>query len=129
MKVLADTSVWIDHFRRSEPHLGDLLVAGHIVTHTAVIGELACGSLRERDRVLQNLRCLATLPQPRGEEALHLVEHHRLWGRGLDWTGVLVLCSCRADGAMLWTRDRALQAAATKLGLAYSAPLPVGDAT
>lgn len=124
MKVLVDTSVWIDHFRRSHPHLSELLVDGHVVHHSAVIGELACGTLRERDRVLHDLQRLPGLPQARAEEALHLVERHRLWGRGLGWTDVLLLASCRLGGADLWTRDRALHAAAVELGVAYALPRP-----
>jgi len=124
MKVLVDTSVWIDHFRRSNPHLGQLLVDGHVVHHSAVIGELACGTLRERDRVLQDLQRLPGLPRPRNEEALYLVERHRLWGRGLGWTDVLLLASCQLTGVDLWTRDRALNSAALELGLAYALPRP-----
>lgn len=119
MKALVDTSVWIDHLRRSEPELGELLGSGRVVIHPAVIGELACGTLRERDRVLRDLQHLPALPEPLAEEALHLVQRYRLWGRGLGWTDVLLLSSCRLGGASLWTRDRALKAAATELGLGY----------
>ena len=122
MKVLVDTSVWIDHFRQRERHLVELLAAGQVVSHRAVIGELACGTLRERDRVLHDLQRLPELPYPRAEEAMHLVECHRLWGRGLGWTDVLLLASCRLGGATLWTRDRALNTAAVQLGVAYAFP-------
>ena len=118
MKVLVDTSVWIDHFRRRGPHLAELLAGGLVVSHSAVIGELACGTLRERSRVLQDLQRLPALPHPRPEEALHLVERYRLWGHGLSWTDVLLLSSCRLGGATLWTRDRALITAAIELGVA-----------
>ncbi|MBL9126441.1 MAG: PIN domain-containing protein [Verrucomicrobiales bacterium] len=122
MKVLVDTSVWIDHLRRGDPLLVELLTAGHIVVHSAVIGELACGTLRERDRVLRDLQRLPGLPEPRPEEALHLVGCYQLWGRGLGWMDILLLASCRLGNAILWTRDRALNAAAAELGLAYSPP-------
>lgn len=128
MKVLADTSVWIDHLRRSEPELSELLTSGRIVIHPAVIGELACGTLRDRDRVLRDLQHLPALPEPLAEEALHLVQRCGLWGRGLGWTDVLLLSSCRLGGARLWTRDRALHDAATNLGLGHDAhPAPNRD--
>ena len=60
-----------------------MLTAGHVVVHSAVIGELACGTLRERDRVFRDLQRLPGLPEPRPEEALHLVGRYRLWGRGI----------------------------------------------
>lgn len=119
MKVLVDTSVWIDHLRRSEPELGRLLEAGVVVIQSAVIGELACGTLRDRDRVLGDLQRLPSLPEPRADEALHLVQRYRLWGRGLSWTDVLLLASCRLGGASLFTRDRALKAAAKDLDLEF----------
>lgn len=124
MNVLVDTSVWIDHFRRREPRLAELLAAGQVVGHSAVIGELACGTLRERERILQDLQRLPTLVHARVDEALLLLERHRLWGRGLGWTDVLLLASCRLGGAALWTRDRSLNAGAVELGVAYAVARP-----
>lgn len=115
MKVLADTSVWIDHFRRGEPQLVELLRLGEIVIHSAVIGELACGSLRRRDQILLELGRLPRLPELDLEEALRSVEQEKLWGRGLGWTDVILLGSCRLAGARLWTKDRALGTAARDL--------------
>jgi len=43
--ILADTSVWIDHFRRGNPRLEALLDERAIVIHADVIGEPACGTL------------------------------------------------------------------------------------
>ena len=40
--MLVDTSVWIDHFRRSDPALSDALDRGDVQCHDFVIGELAC---------------------------------------------------------------------------------------
>jgi predicted nucleic acid-binding protein len=57
--VLVDTSVWINHFRRSNGDLEYLLEEGRVSTHPFVIGELACGFLRHRAEVL---RLLAALP-------------------------------------------------------------------
>lgn len=121
MMVLVDSSVWIDHLRRREPDLERLLEAGRVSTHPAVMGELACGSLRNRDRFLGDLRRLPSLPECRPEEALHLVETHRLWGRGLGWVDVLLLTSCRLAGARLWTKDRPLSTAAGALSVEYPA--------
>ena len=43
--ILADTSVWIELFRRGDRTLQALLDEGQVVTHEFVLGELACGSL------------------------------------------------------------------------------------
>lgn len=120
MKVLVDTSVWVDHLHRGEPELVERLRSGQAVVHAAVVGELACGTLRQRDRVLEDLQRLPALPEANANEALHLVNRHELWGRGLGWTDVLLLASCRLGRARLWTRDRALGAAAVGLNVHYT---------
>ncbi len=50
--ILVDTSVWIDHLHRSCPQLVDLLEQAAVVTHPMAGGELALGSIRDRDTVL-----------------------------------------------------------------------------
>jgi predicted nucleic acid-binding protein len=53
--VLADTSVWIQHFRRGEPALGAQLADGLVLMHPFVSGELACGNLKSRGAILSDL--------------------------------------------------------------------------
>ncbi len=118
MKVLVDTSVWIDHFHRANPQLQGLLRTGQVWTHTVVIGELAAGQPARRDEVLLHLQKL-----PRGDEidlgeGLHLLAEHRLWSRGLSWSDVQLLAAASIDRLTLWTRDRALLRAVQELGLA-----------
>ena len=50
--ILVDTSVWGDHLQKGVPLLADILNAGEVTTHPFVIGELACGYLRNRVKVL-----------------------------------------------------------------------------
>ena len=120
MMVLVDSSVWIDHLHRGDQRLIRLLEAGRVSTHPAIIGELACGSLKNRSPFLAELRLLPVVSECRGDEAMHLLEEHRLWGKGLGWTDLLLLASSRIDGTRLWTRDRALLAAAKILGIAHT---------
>lgn len=120
MRVLVDSSVWIDHLRRGEPDLVRLLEAGRVVTHPAVIGELACGSLRKRESFLRHITLLPVLAEGRADEALHLLEEHRLWGRGLGWVDILLLTSCRISNTRIWTRDRGLRVAAAALAVSHS---------
>ena len=39
--ILVDSSVWIDHLRRGDARLAELLSAGQVLPHPFVIGELA----------------------------------------------------------------------------------------
>ena len=42
--VLADTSVWVSHFRHAEPTLQTLLATDQVLCHPLVVLELACGT-------------------------------------------------------------------------------------
>ena len=48
MRVLVDTSIWIDHLRKTEPVLVDLLERDQVCVHQSVITELALGNLKNR---------------------------------------------------------------------------------
>ena len=120
--VLVDTSVWIDHFRRSLPALEHLLLAGTVVCHPTVIGELACGALRRRAGTLDLLRRLPRAVAAADEEALRFIEDHRLFGRGLGWADVHLLAAATLSGCPLWTLDRRLNEAGHRLRVAYRAP-------
>jgi hypothetical protein len=115
--VLADTSVWIEHFRRGEPRLARLLTDGHVLMHPFVLGELACGNLKSRAQLLDDLQTLPPAKLASTAEALRLIEDRRLFGRRLGWVDVHLLASALVSRCELWTLDKRLAAAATKLGL------------
>ena len=114
--TLVDTSVWVDHLRRGNAQLVELLVAETVTCHPMVIGELACGNLKQRTEVLSLLHALPDLGRVTDAEALFFVEKHGLFGRGLGLTDVHLLASCRIANCQLWTLDKGLQKAATELG-------------
>lgn len=118
--VLVDTGVWIDHLRGRSGDLGPALCRGLVLTHAFVIGELACGTLTRRDEVLGLLAALPRAPEATHDEALSLVEAAGLAGRGLGWVDVHLLAGARLAAARLWTRDRALAAAAQRLGVGFA---------
>lgn len=118
--VLADTSVWVDHFRRGSPRLSALLDLGEVLCHPFVIGELACGDLRRRAEPLALLQALPSAQRATDEEVLAFIERHRLHGRGLGLVDMHLLASCALARALLWTADRRLRKAADDLGLGAS---------
>jgi predicted nucleic acid-binding protein len=120
MNVLVDTSVWFDHLRYGVRELGPLLDQLFATTHPFVVGELACGNLRDRGVFLAYLNALPQSPILAHEEALRLVEIQRLAGTGLNWVDVHLLGSAMVSGANLWTRDLALHRVAERLGIAFS---------
>lgn len=117
MRLLVDTSVWIDHFHRENADLQAALLAGMVWTHSVVIGELAAGRLSRREETVQLLGKLPRADEVDLEEGLHLLARHALAGQGLSWSDVQQLAAARIDHCLIWTRDRALHTAAMKLRL------------
>jgi predicted nucleic acid-binding protein len=114
--ILADTSVWIDHLRRGNSQLRSLLDAEEVACHPFVVGELACGNLRNRSELLRLLRHLPNIGSVNHEEAMHFLESHRLAGRGLGWIDIHLLSSTTVAAGRLFTLDTRLAKAAAMLG-------------
>ncbi len=106
--ILADTSVWIDHFRLGNKRLHSLLDTGDIVCHPFVVGELACGNLGNREEILTLLKVLPAAVEAKNEEVLAFIERHRLDGTGLGWVDVHLLAAAKLTKCSLWTLDRSL---------------------
>lgn len=116
--ILVDTSVWVDHLRKAEEELQSLLNDGLVITHPFVIGELACGNLKNREEILALLAALPKAEVASDEEVLHLVAERKLHGKGLGWIDVHLLAAARLSQSPLWTRDRNLRAVARELATA-----------
>ena len=116
--TLVDTSVWVDHLRRGNDRLASLLDDGSALCHPFVIGELACGNLAQRDRILTLLDALPEAPVAEHAEVLELVRSRRLHGQGLGWVDMHLMASALLAECPLWTYDRRLEATAQRLGAA-----------
>lgn len=117
--ILVDTSVWIDHLRRSDDLLTDLLAQEQILVHPFVIGELAFGSLRRRSVILEALQDLRQTAVARDDEVLGLIDRHGLFGLGIGYVDVHLLAAVLlTPDASLWTRNKRLLAVAERLSLA-----------
>ena len=117
--VLVDTSVWINHLREGDRHLEKLLVEGDVACHTHVIGELACGNLKNREEIISLLQALPMTPVVEFDEYLFFIEQHQLSGKGIGFVDIHLLASATLDQVPLWTADKRLEDAATQLGLNF----------
>lgn len=115
--TLADTSVWVDHFRRGNSRLGQLLVDGEILSHPYVVGELACGFLTRRAEILTLLNTLPNVAVADHAEVLRLVDSRRLYGQGLGWIDMHLLASAVLSNTPLWTLDKTLARSAMAMGV------------
>ena len=118
--ILVDTSLWVDHLRIGHPQFASLLVEGEVATHPFVIGELACGNIKNRREILALLRALPMATVADHDEAMRFIDNHRLMGLGLGYTDVHLLASAALSHMPLWTADKQLHAAALKLHLAFA---------
>ena len=117
--ILVDTSVWINHLRNNDPHLVRLLTKNSVLGHPFVRGELALGNLRQREEILTALDNLPQAPVVFTNEVNYFIEKQALYGLGIGLIDVHLLASTRLLGnARLWTQDKRLLAAASRLNLA-----------
>jgi len=117
--VLVDTSVWIDHLRKGEPALVRLLEDDQVFGHRWVTGELALGSLKDRNSVLEMLDVLPKVEAVPETEVMNLIDRRGLFQRGIGWVDAQLLAACVARPCRLWTKDKRLSEIAAELGVAW----------
>jgi predicted nucleic acid-binding protein len=115
--ILVDTSVWVQHLRKGNERLRSLLDEEQVVCHPFIIGELACGTLRNREEVLSLLKALPQARIAEDEVVLHLLDGRRLYGRGIGWIDAHLVASALITGCTLWTFDKPLEKVATALSI------------
>lgn len=116
--ILVDTSIWIDHLRKPEAKLQELLLNDEVVTHPFVQLELALGSIAHRKQILNDLALLPHVQVAGDDELFELLEHRRLYRRGIGITDLHLIASALFDKSIaIWTRDRRLGDIADELGI------------
>jgi predicted nucleic acid-binding protein len=117
--VLVDTSVWVNHLRNSDKFLEKLLLNGDVVCHTHIIGELACGNIKNRKEIISLLQSLPMAVLIEFEEFLYFIEQNQLNGKGIGFVDIHLLASAQLSQIPLWTEDKRLMKVATELDLKY----------
>jgi len=120
--VLADTSVWVAHFRSANPVLQSLLAMDQVLCHPLVVLELACGTPpAPRERTLGDLKKLRQAVVATTDETLVLIEREQFHDSGCGAIDMALLASVLlTPDTLLWTIDKNLDALATRLGVAFS---------
>jgi predicted nucleic acid-binding protein len=119
--IVADTSVWVAHFRKANPLLQALVATDQVLCHPLIVIEIACGTPpMPRLRTLNDLACLRQAVVATPQETLAFIEHERLYDSGCGAVDVALLASTLlTPQARLWTMDRNLQALALRLKVAF----------
>ena len=117
--LLVDTSVWVRHLKEGDPDLEKLLNNGEVMCHPYIVGELACGNLKNRKEVLLLLQLLPPATLANDEEVLQFIEENQLMGKGLGYIDVHLSASAVLTGVQMWTYDRRLNEMNEVLGIRY----------
>lgn len=118
--VIVDTSIWIHHLRQGSKRLEKLLVDAKVACHPFVVGELACGNIKNRKEFLSLLRSLPMVPTITLDELLYFIDQNNLMGMGIGFVDAHLLSSVKLSNTTLWTSDKRLNAVAKKLGISHN---------
>ena len=117
--VLVDTSIWVAHLRKGNRQLEQLLMDTEVICHPFIIGELACGAIKNRKEILSLLKSLPSAPVFEFDELMFFIDENQMMGIGIGFVDVHLLGSAQLSGTFLWTADKKLNSAAIKLSLNY----------
>ena len=117
--VIVDTSIWVNHLREGSLHLEGLLLNAKVVCHPFIIGELACGNIRNRNEFLSLIQTLPMAPMIELDEFLYFIEQNSLMGKGIGFVDIHLLASACLSEIPLWTSDKKLKSVLTELNIAY----------
>src|ERR1700676_1997279 len=123
--VLADSSVWVAHFRKSNGMLQSLLATDQVLIHPLIVLEIACGTPpAPRKRTLGDLKELQQSVIATTEETLALIEKEQLQDLGCGAVDMSLLASViLTPETLLWTVDKNLDALSTRFGVAFHGTL------
>ncbi len=79
--ILADTTVWIDHFRSENAEMRSQLERKNIAIHPFIVAELALGSLRDRAKTLAWLDWLPQVRVAQISEVRQMIETRSLYAK------------------------------------------------
>jgi hypothetical protein len=121
--ILADTGIWVDHFRNPAPEMRGQLANRNIAMHPFIVAELALGSLRDRAQTLALLDLIPKVQVAQLAEVRQMIELRSLYSRGIGLTDAhLVASAMITPSTQLWTRDKRLKTIAESLGISANLP-------
>lgn len=117
--ILVDTSVWIRHLREGDNDLALLLENGLVACHPFIIGELACGGIKNRYEIINLLNDLPSVFQLEHDEIMEFIDNRKIMNQGIGYVDAHILGSAIVSETRLWTLDKSLRKIAEKLSILY----------
>jgi len=116
--ILADTSVWVDHFRKRDAELYRQLQQNNISIHPFVVTELVLGNLPDRQTTIASLDLLPMVKIAQMSEVRRMIDAHSLFQRGIGFVDAhLIASTLITPHTVLWSRDKCLRDIAETLGV------------
>ena len=99
------------------------LNSGQIAMHPFIVAEIALGSLKDRQKRLEDMEALLEVRVAQLSEVRHMIEAHTLYSKGIGLTDAHLIASCLlTPGTQLWTRDADMERVAGTLGILVNVP-------
>ena len=115
MKQIVDTSVWIEHLKKPQIQLIQLLEMDEVLTHSLVIGELYIGHVKNREEIVSHLLTLPRAREASFQEVMGFVRQRRFFGKGIGWNDAQLLAAALLSGAAVFSYDQNLMRLARTL--------------
>lgn len=123
MYVLADTSVWVEHFRATDEVLASLLRGDRVRSHPSVRLELMLGGLKPVSEASEALRNIESAPIASLAEIETVIERRELVRSGVGLVDAGLVASALVHGDLkIYTLDRKLAAVCQRHGILYLPP-------
>ena len=117
--ILVDTSVWIKHLREGDQNLTQLLEQGSVACHPFIIGEIACGGIKNRNEIINLLNDLPSTEILDHADIMGFIENRKIMNKGIGYIDVYLLGSALVSDTPIWTFDKALRKIAIQLSIVY----------
>ena len=92
-----------------------------MVCHPFIIGELACGGMKNRNEIINLLNALPSAYLLEHDEIMEFIEVRKIMNQGIGYVDVHILGSAIVSETPLWTLDKSLRKVASKLSMEYVA--------
>ena len=119
MRVLIDTSIWIDHLKNNNTLASKVLTdeKDDILVHSMIICELMLGGVKKDSELMVLFESQDKAVEASSEETIAFVENNAIFGRGIGYVDSCLLASCILSDAAILTLDKKLEELARELGI------------
>ena len=108
--ILADTSIWIDHFRHGDAELRRIIEDDRLLCLPSVNGDLALGSLRARGSVIAFLIAQRGAVVATHDEVMTMIDRYGIFSMGIGYTDAHLLASALLEEKVTFVDERQMTA-------------------